>query len=65
MNKIAASYSILTVISVVVNFCEPLTCDFMRQTKSQASLTFHNDYKMDKHYKTTLPRSVSPSVTLL
>ena len=57
--------SILTVISVGINFHKPLPCDLSRQAKSQASLTFHNDYKTDKPYKSTLLRGISSSVPLL
>ena len=42
---------ILTVISFGINSHEPFPCGLIRQSKSQASLTFHNDYKMDKPYK--------------
>ena len=55
----------LTLISVGINFYKPLTFDLIGQSKSQAILTFHNDYKMDKTYKITLPRGKSSSVPLL
>ena len=65
MNKLVASYGIVIVISVGIPFHELLPCGISRKCKSQDSLTFHNNYKMDKPYKSTLPGSVSSSVSIL
>ena len=65
MNKLVASYGIVIAISVGIPFHEILPCGISRKCKSQDNLTFHNNYKMDKPYKSTLPRSVSSSVSIL
>ena len=65
MKKLVASESILTVISAGITSHEPFPYDLIRESKSQASLTFHNDYKMDKPYKITLPRGVSSALPRL
>ena len=59
MNKLVASYGIVIVISVGIPFHELLPCGISRKCKSQDSLTFHNNYKMDKHYQGAyLPQSL-------
>ena len=54
-----------TVISVGITFHEPLPCDLSRKSKYQAILTFHNNLKNDRPYKSTLSRGVSSSVPTL
>ena len=65
MKKLVASYSIVTVISVLITFHEPSNCDLIKQSKSQDSVTFNNDNKTDKPHKNTQPRVLSYSVPLL